>query len=103
LSLIYRLGIDNKKVDCNPAKLLKHKRENDGKVRFLNQFSPDEETRLREAIAADYEAHMPELDIALNTGMRRSSIHESIGIAWILAVAISTFLKAKMEAADTFR
>jgi integrase len=72
LSLIYRLGMENKKVDCNPAKLLKHKRENDGRVRFLNQFSPDEETRLREAVTVKYPDHMPELDIALNTGMRRS-------------------------------
>ena len=72
LSLIYRLGMENKKADSNPAKLLKHKRENDGRVRFLNQFSPDEETRLREAVSAKYAIHMPELDIALNTGMRRS-------------------------------
>jgi integrase len=72
LSLIYRLGMENKKVDSNPAKVLKHKRENDGRVRFLNQYSPDEETRLRVAVSAKYATHMPELDIALNTEMRRS-------------------------------
>ena len=40
LSLIYRLGMENKKVDFNPAKLLKHKTEDNGRVRFLNQFQP---------------------------------------------------------------
>jgi integrase len=72
LSLIYRLGMENKKVDSNPAKLLKHKREDDGRVRFLNQYAPYEEVRLREVVAAKFAGHMPELDVALNTGMRRS-------------------------------
>ena len=35
LSLIYKLGIENKKVKDNPAKLLKRKREDGGRVRFL--------------------------------------------------------------------
>jgi hypothetical protein len=63
LSLIYRLGTENGKVQSNPAKLLKHKREDNGRVRFLNQFPPaktdldylkplmDEEARLRAVIA----------------------------------------------------
>jgi integrase len=83
LSLIYRLGMENKKVSSNPAKLLKHKREDNGRVRFLNQYEPlptdnedlkpykDEESCLRAVIKAEYARHMPELDIALNTGMRR--------------------------------
>ena len=91
LSLIYRLGIENGKVQSNPAKLLKHKREDNGRVRFLNQFAPantevdylkphsDEEGRLRAVIAANYAAHMPELDIAVNTGMRPS---EQYALIW---------------------
>ena len=91
LSLIYRLGIENGKVQANPAKLLKHKREDNGRVRFLNQFPPaktdldylkphpDEEARLRAVIGANYPAHMPEFDIALNTGMRPS---EEYGLVW---------------------
>jgi hypothetical protein len=47
LSLIYCLGIENKKVSENPARLLKHKHEDNGRVRFLK---PDEEIRLRKAI-----------------------------------------------------
>ena len=72
LSLLYRLEMEHKKVNSNPARLLKPQKENDGRVRFLNQYAPDEEARLRELVAAKYASHMPELDIALNSGMRRS-------------------------------
>src|SRR5271166_1668417 len=41
LSLIYRLGLETEKVKSNPAKLLKHKREDNGRVRFLNQYTPE--------------------------------------------------------------
>jgi integrase len=72
LALIFKLGIENQKIEANPAKLLKRRREPDGRVRFLNQHEPDEEVRLRAAIAERFPEHMDELDIALNTGMRRS-------------------------------
>lgn len=35
LSLIYRLGIEHGKVNSNPSRLLKHKHEDNGRVRFL--------------------------------------------------------------------
>jgi hypothetical protein len=69
---MYRLGIENNKATVNPARLLKHKHEDNGRVRFLNQHHPDEEVRLRAAIDAKYRAHLPELDLALHTGMRPS-------------------------------
>src|ERR1039458_4770581 len=69
LSLIYRLAIENKKVASNPARLLKHRREADGRVRFLNQHDPHEETRLRKVMAAKFPEHVPELDIAVHTGL----------------------------------
>jgi integrase len=78
LRLIYKLGIENKKIEGNPADLLKHQKEPDGSVRYLNQHSPDEESRLRKAVFAKYPCHMPELDIALNTGMRRSEQYSRI-------------------------
>ena len=83
LSLTFRLGIENKKITANPAaKELKRKRENNGRIRFLNQFDPaktfvnylkphrDEESRLRAVIAKEYPEHLPEFEIALHTGMR---------------------------------
>jgi len=78
LSLVYRLGKENKKVSSNPAHLLKHRKEADGRVRFLNQRDPKEEARLRKVIADRFPDHMPELDIALNTGMRRSEQYRRI-------------------------
>lgn len=91
LSLIYRLGVENGKVQLNPAELLKHKTEDNERVRFLNQFKPaetkleylkpciDEESRLRAAIMQHYSDHMPEFEIALHTGMRPS---EQYGLDW---------------------
>jgi integrase len=91
LSLIYRLGTENGKVQSNPAKLLKHKTEDNERVRFLNQFMPagteleylkpcaDEESRLRAVILKHYPDHMPEFEIALHTGMRPS---EQYGLDW---------------------
>ena len=91
LSLAYRLAIENKKATANPARLLKRKREDNGRVRFLNQFAPlktdvdylkrytQEESRLCAVIAADSPAHEPEFEIALHTGMRPS---EQYGLTW---------------------
>lgn len=91
LSLIFRLGIENGKVQSNPAKLLKHRTEDNERVRFLNQFAPaetkleylkpctDEESRLRAVITQHYSDHMPEFEIALHTGMRPS---EQYGLDW---------------------
>jgi integrase len=91
LSLIFRLGMENGKVKSNPAKLLKHKTEDNERVRFLNQFTPakteleyllpytDEESRLRAVILKHYASHMPEFEIALHTGMRPS---EQYGLDW---------------------
>jgi len=91
LSLIYRLGIENGKVQSNPAKLLKHKREDNERVRFLNRFSPlktkleylqacsGEESRLRAVILRNFPEHISEFDIALHTGMRPS---EQYNLTW---------------------
>jgi hypothetical protein len=47
---IYRLGIENRKVAVNPARLLKHQDAGEGRVRYL---SPAEEQDLRAVIRAD--------------------------------------------------
>jgi len=91
LSLIYRIGTENGKAKSNPAKLLRRKREDNGRVRFLNQYTPaktevdflkncrDEELRLRAVIGKECAAHLPEFEIAPNTGMRPS---EQYGLTW---------------------
>jgi integrase len=82
LFAIYRLGIENKKVKTNPAKVLKRQAEADGVVRFLNQYEPlptkidylkpltTEEARLRAVIEHDAPEHLDEFVVSVNTGMR---------------------------------
>ncbi len=76
ISLIFRLGIESGKVKENPAKLVKHRLTNNARNRWL---SPEEEVRLRAVIETVCPEHMPELDLALNSGLRRS---EQYGLTW---------------------
>ena len=76
LSLTFRLGVENGKVKNNPARLVRPRLENNTRIRFLLS---EEEARLREVIAKGCPHHLPELDFALNTGLRRS---EQYGLTW---------------------
>jgi site-specific recombinase XerD len=76
LSLAYRLAIRGGKVKENPARLVKHRLEDNARIRFL---SDDEEKALRKVIEARCPEHLPELDLALHTGMRLS---EQYGLTW---------------------
>ena len=76
LSPTYRLGIRNGKVTSNPARLVRHRIENNTRVRWL---TTDEEKKLREVMKACYPEHLQELQIALNTGLRLS---EQYGLLW---------------------
>jgi site-specific recombinase XerD len=76
ISLVFRLGIESGKVKENPARLVKHRQENNARVRWL---SVEEEVRLRAVINATCPEHMPELDLALNTGLRLSELY---GLDW---------------------
>ena|ERR1039457_635799 len=68
LSLMYRLGMNNGKVIANPAKLIKTRRENNARDRYLTDT---EEPVLRTYLAERHPERLPELDISLHTGMRR--------------------------------
>jgi integrase len=70
MSLSYRLGILNRKVTCNPARSVTHRREDNNRVRFLTE---EEEKKLRKVIEANWPLHFPELDLAINTGLRKGS------------------------------
>jgi integrase len=71
MSLSYRLGILNRKATSNPARSVTHRREDNNRVRFLTD---EEEKKLREIIIAKkWAAHLPELDLAINTGLRKGS------------------------------
>ncbi|MDA2912977.1 site-specific integrase [Acidobacteriia bacterium AH_259_A11_L15] len=67
LSLTYRLGIRNGKVKENPARLVAHRAENNGRVRFLSR---EEEMELRKAICENFPERLSEFELALHTGLR---------------------------------
>lgn len=74
LSLTFRLAIGAGKVKENPARLMQHKTENNGRVRFLSR---EEELALRKIIRANFADHEPELDLALHTGLRSTEQYET--------------------------
>jgi integrase len=76
LSLVFRLGMQNGKVKLNPARLVRQRKENNGRIRFL---STEEEQSLRKVMHAKYVKDLPQLELALHTGLRRS---EQYGLTW---------------------
>jgi integrase len=68
VSLSYRLGILNRKVTSNPARSVTHRREGNNRVRFL---TIEEEKKLRKVIEAKWPLHLTELDLSINTGLRK--------------------------------
>jgi integrase len=70
MSLSYRLGILNRKVSPNPARSVTYCREDNYRVRFLTE---EQEKKLRKVIAAKWPLHIAELDLAINTGLRKGS------------------------------
>ncbi|MGB8322494.1 MAG: site-specific integrase [Candidatus Acidiferrum sp.] len=76
ISLSYRLGILNRKVTSNPARSVTHRREDNNRIRFLTD---DEERKLRKVIETKWAVHFPELDLAINTGLRKGSQY---GLTW---------------------
>lgn len=79
LSLSYRRGVLHGKVKYSPLRGLRRQTENNSRVRFL---SAEEEKRLREALRSkpEWAEHEPELDVAIHTGLRRSSMY--LNLVW---------------------
>jgi site-specific recombinase XerD len=75
-SLTYRLAIRNGKVKENPARLVRHRLEDNARIRFL---SAEEENKLRTAITTACSESLAELELALNTGLRLS---EQYTLSW---------------------
>ena len=60
----------------NPARATRHRREDNSRVRYL---TPEEEIKLRTEMEARWTGHIPELDLALHTGLRLSEMY---GLDW---------------------
>lgn len=91
LMLVYREARHAEKVTVNPARDIRHRREDNSRVRYLNQFEPaetevdylkplkTEEERLRAVISREFPKHLAEFQLAVNTGMRKGSQY---GLTW---------------------
>ena len=81
LSLIYRLALehDPPKVEKSPVIGIRRKKENNERVRFL---TPAEEKRLRQTLRfkPQWEEHLPEVDLAIHTGLRRTNMY--VDLVW---------------------
>ena len=78
ISMVYRQGVKNRKLTVNPARDIERRQENNERERYLLEH---EEAVLRDAILHACPERIPELDIALHTGMRRS---EQYNCEWSL-------------------
>jgi integrase len=73
ISMVYRQGCKNRKVSVNPAREIERRKENNARDRYLLE---QEEPALRNAISVSCPERLPELDIALHTGMRRGEQYD---------------------------
>ncbi len=75
-SLCYRLGMENGKVTSNPARLVRMRRENNARLRFLSR---DEYTKLSEIILRSSPKQHPAFVVSVYTGMRWG---EQFSLTW---------------------
>ncbi|MGB9075921.1 MAG: tyrosine-type recombinase/integrase, partial [Terracidiphilus sp.] len=67
ISLSYREGVRNGKVNVNPARLVRQRKEGGGRLRFLSR---DEYDKLHKVIAKRFPEHLAEFVVSIHTGMR---------------------------------
>ena len=67
MKLTYRLAQSLGKIKTNPTRLVRQRKENNERIRYL---SAAEEIKLRAVMEKDYPDRIPEFEIALMTGMR---------------------------------
>jgi integrase len=66
-SLCFRLGMEKGKVSSNPARLVRMRKENNGRIRYLSR---KEYEKLSEVIRRDYPDQHPAFAVSVYTGMR---------------------------------
>jgi integrase len=66
-SLCFRLGMENGKVNSNPARLVRPRKENNARVRYLSR---DEYRKLSGVIVRDFPQQHPAFVVSVYTGMR---------------------------------
>jgi site-specific recombinase XerD len=83
LVVIFREGVKANLIKKNPAKLILRAKDANRRMRFITE---EEERRIRRTILesaktyrADWEQRLAQIDLAINTGMRKS---EQFGLTW---------------------
>jgi integrase len=78
LARITELSSGNSQSQGNdePARSVTHRREDNNRVRFLTD---EEEKNLRNVVRKRWPKHLPEMDLAINTGIRKGSQY---GLTW---------------------
>jgi integrase len=76
-SLCYREGQRNRKVDVNPARLVRPRRENNARLRFLSR---EEYDKLAAIIQKDHPQQLPSFVVSVFTGMR---LTEQFTLSWV--------------------
>jgi integrase len=76
ISLSYREGVRNGKVAVNPARLVRQRKEGEGRLRFLSR---DEYSRLYKVIAKRSPEHLAEFVVSVHTGM---GLSEQYSCTW---------------------
>lgn len=75
-SLCFRLGMENGKVSANPARLVRLRKEDNSRLRFL---SAEEYRKVSEIINRDHPEHHPSFVVSVSTGMRWG---EQFSLTW---------------------
>jgi len=91
-SLVFRVAVDNEKLDSNPASKIKRKAEHNDRIRFLSEA---EDKKLTASIEAGWPHYLPAFHFSLHTGCRSS---EQLGLRWAdidLIQRLVTFHKTK--------
>jgi integrase len=72
MSMIFAEGIRNGRVTANPARLVRLRKENNARLRFITF---EEEAQIRSIIQRRCPVHEPDFTVAVETGMRLSEQH----------------------------
>jgi integrase len=76
ISLAYRLGMENDKVQSNPARLVRMRREHNARIRFLTR---EEHDRLLKVIKKKHPEQAAAFAVSIYTGMRWG---EQFSLTW---------------------
>ncbi len=94
LLLCYCEGEHNKKVDANPARKVRHRKEENGRIRFLSR---EEYDRLLSVVQHRFPEHTADFIVSVHTGMRLS---EQYSCTWSMVHVDRCLIKTGRSKSD---